>query len=358
MTQTRQQRIESVRIMVEYNWMYLRHLYASVCERLGESGIEAMNAGFRQHGRYRGESIRNSAKGCATPRDAATFLQCWDTAELLLASRGECLQPTRDGDRVIAQLERMPGREYFADKGDATVLQLYWRELLTGIAAGYDEALSIQTEHLDAGADKTWELELTFNGLPSSQTPVDTQDKFSDPVTAIDISRRTAGVFSGLCMHTTQALMQRFGGTGEEVARTALYNFGAERAVGMREQAERDGRTLDFNSWFDIISERDPNSSAWVFRGDTHISAGVFQVTCTYCPMAEVWAEFGPDGLALGYVYDMEVHRGLVEAFNPEGVVAWEKVKTRGDRVCNFRFSIPSLVTDDDPPWARGLRNT
>ena len=73
--------------------------------------------------------------------------------------------------------------------------------------------------------------------------------------------------------------------------------------------------------------------------------------------MAEVWAEEGAEGLALGYIYDMEVHRGLVEAFNPQGVVAWEKVKTRGDRVCNFRFSIPELVTEDDPPCARGLRN-
>ena len=171
------------------------------------------------------------------------------------------------------------------------------------------------------------------------------------------MSRRTAGVFSGLCMHTAQALIERFDATGEEVAREALYNFGAERAQGMREQAEREGRPLDFNSWFDIISQRDPNSAAWVFRGNTHISPGVFQVTCTYCPMADMWAEEGSQGLALGYIYDMEVHRGLVEAFNPQGVVAWDKVKTRGDRVCNFRFSIPALVTEDDPPWARGLRN-
>ena len=49
----------------------------------------------------------------------------------------------------------------------------------------------------------------------------------------------------------------------------------------------------------------------------------------------------------------MEVHRGLVEGFHPGGVVAWDKVKTRGDKVCNFRFSIPELVTKDDPEWAQ-----
>jgi hypothetical protein len=35
--------------------------------------------------------------------------------------------------------------------------------------------------------------------------------------------------------------------------------------------------------------------------------------------MVEMWAQEGPKGLDFGYLYDMEVHRGLVEGFHPAG---------------------------------------
>ena len=357
MEQQRQDRIESVRIMVEYNWMYLHHLYQAASTRLGEAGLKAVAAGIRRHGHYRGESIRSSAQGCSQPRDAFALMRAWDTAELGLASQDERLDLRGNGAEATLHVAHVPGSDYFLDKDTEPVLELYWREMLAGLAPGYDENLSITYEPLAGRGTAPWVITLSFSGRGGQVSDIELEDTFLHPVASVLMSRRTAGVFSGLCMHTTKALIERFGGTGEAVARRALYQFGAERATGMREQAKREGKALDFNSWFDIISKRDPNSAAWVFRGDTHISAGVFQVTCTYCPMADMWAEEGSEGLALGYIYDMEVHRGLVEAFNPNGVVAWDKVKTRGDRVCNFRFSIPDLVTDEDPPWARGLGN-
>ena len=343
--------------MVEYNWMYLHHLYHAVSTRLGEAGLRAVAAGIRRHGHYRGESIRSSAQGCSQPRDAIALVRAWDTAELCLASNGDLLDLRGNGAQATLHLNHVPGSDYFAGKDSEAVLELYWSEMLAGLALGYDEGLSLTHQSLAGHGAAPWVITLSFSGHTSGAPACRLEDTFSNPTASVLMSRRTAGVFSGLCMHTTKALMDRFGGTGEAVARRALYQFGAERATGMREQAQREGRALDFNSWFDIISKRDPNSAAWVFRGNTHISAGVFQVTCTYCPMADMWAEEGSEGLALGYIYDMEVHRGLVEAFNPQGVVAWDKVKTRGDRVCNFRFSIPDLVTDEDPPWARGLGN-
>lgn len=357
MDNERQARIESVRIMVEYNWMYLHQVYQAASTRLGEKGVQAIASGIRRHGRYRGDYIRSSAEGCARGRDAMALMCAWDTAELPLASAGDVLDVSGDAKQATVSLERVPGSEYFEGKDSAPVLAIYWTELLAGVSMGYDEGLSIFCGPLSEPGAAPWTITLSFTGDVSQSKPEAPSDAFINPVAAIVMSRRTAGVFSGLCMHVTQALMERFDATGEAIAREALYNFGAERAIGMREQAEQEGRPLDFNSWYEIISKRDPNSAAWVFGGNTHISPGVFQMTCTYCPMADMWAEEGADALALGYIYDMEVHRGLVEAFNPKGVVAWEKVKTRGDRVCNFRFSIPELVTEEDPPWARGLRN-
>ena len=126
-----------------------------------------------------------------------------------------------------------------------------------------------------------------------------------------------------------------------------------ERGRGMREQAIAEGLPIDLKSWTDIMQRRDPKTATFVFRPDTHVTPGVFHVVCTHCPIAEVWAEEGPKGLSFGYLYDVAVHRGLVEAFNPNATVAWEKVKTRGDKVCSFRFLIPELVTKSDPEWAQ-----
>ena len=111
-------------------------------------------------------------------------------------------------------------------------------------------------------------------------------------------------------MYVGFELIDRFDASGERALREALYQFGVERGVGMREQALRQGRQLDFQSWFDVLQERDPAESVFVFRGETHISPGVMQAECTYCPLAEVWSEEGEKGLKLGYMYDVEVHRG------------------------------------------------
>ena len=44
----------------------------------------------------------------------------------------------------------------------------------------------------------------------------------------------------------------------------------------------------------------------------------------------------------------MELHRGLVESYHPGAIVRWDELKTRGDTVCRFRFTIPELVTDEE----------
>ena len=58
-------------------------------------------------------------------------------------------------------------------------------------------------------------------------------------------------------------LIDRFDASGERALREALYQFGVERGQGMREQALRQGRQLDFQSWFDVLQERDPAESVF-----------------------------------------------------------------------------------------------
>jgi hypothetical protein len=349
----RAQRIRSIRIIEEYHWMLLRQLDVAVRKRLGEPGMAALRAGLELYGRYRGESLRQHPLTCAEGRDALSLLRAWDVAELAVASPNATPEVTGNAARATVNLARVPGSEYFAKHEDRAILATYWRAMLAGLTAGYDEALSVTYPDIPADPAKPWSITFSYSGDVAHASAERPKDAFSDSAQAVRLSRRTMGVVADLPMYVARPLAERFDATAEEVMRKAIYNFGAERASGMREQVLAEGKPLNFQTWFDTIQKRDPNAASYVFRDERRISPGVFQLTCTYCPCAEVWAEEGPKGLAFGYLYDMELHRGLVEGFHPGGVVTWDKVKSRGDKVCDFRFFIPELVTADDPEWAR-----
>lgn len=349
----RDQRIYSLRIIEEYYWMLLRHLHNAVSERLGEPGLRALEEGFRLCGHYRGEGIRQRPQTYAEGRDALSLLRGWDVADLVFAHPDVRLEVQGDAGQASVRLPRVPGSDYFTSREGREILVPYWQQTLAGIAAGYDEQLSVS--HSEISSDGATPLTITwsFSGDTSGASDARPADPFADVAASIRLSRRTFGVFAALGMYVSRALTNRFDATGEKLMRESLYNFGFERAQQAREEAVREGLPLDFQTWAEILSRRDPQATAFVFRGGTHISPGVYQMTCTYCPCAEVWSEEGAGGLGFGYIYDTEVHRGLVEGFHPGGVVAWNKVKTRGDKVCDFRFSIPELVTKDDPEWAQ-----
>ena len=350
---TREERIHSIRITDEYYWMLLRHLHKAVSEKLGEPGRKALAEGFRQYGHYRGEGMRQNPQSLAEGWGAMSLVRAWDVADIMMASPDARIEVGGDPSQAIVRLPRVPGSDYFASREGGEVLATYWHETLSGIAAGYDDQITMT--HSDIAADGTGPLSITwsFSGDTLNATNDSPNDIFTNVAASIRLSRRTFGVFAALGMYVYGALTNRFDATGEQLVRESLYNFGFERAQGMREYALKEGMPVNFQSWSDIMQQRDPNANSFVFRGNNLISPGVYQVTCTYCPCAEVWVEEGHDGLAFGYIYDMEVHRGLVEGFHPGGVVTWDKVKTRGDKVCNFRFSIPELVTEEDPAWAQ-----
>ncbi len=349
----REHRMASLRIMDEYYWMMLRQLELSVSKRLGEAGLRGLGEGLRLYGRYRGESLRQNARTCAEGRDAMSLVRAWDVADLMLAQSDGRLEVEGDASCATVRLALVPGSDYLTTPEGGALLAGYWRETLAGLAAGYDEALSVSYPDFPADPDSPWAIIFSYAGDTLDRSSAPPGDALADAVESIDFSRRTVGVMGALGMYVARALGERFGGSAEAAVREALYNFGFERAQGMREQALAEGRPLDFLTWTDIIQQRDPHATSFVYGTDSIVTRGVFQVACTYCPCAEVWAEEGARGLDFGYLYDVEVHRALVEGFNPRGVAGWEKVKTRGDRVCNFRFFIPELVTDDDPAWAR-----
>ncbi len=296
----REQRVHSLRIIDEYTWMLLRQLGIAVGKRLGDPGIAALADGLRRYGKYRGETLRQHPKTCAEGRDALSLLRNWDVADLALASAGELLDVAGDPSRATVNMTRVPGSDYFAQHNNAAILATYWSQTLAGLVEGYDSALAVQCPPLPDDPQAPWSITFTYTGDSASRLSALPDDAFADPAAAITLSRRTTGVFGALPMYVARALGERFDATAEEAVREALYNFGVERAAGMREQVLAEGKPLNLQTWFETIQKRDPEAASFVFSDDHHVSPGVFQVTCTYCPCAEVWAQEGHDGLALG----------------------------------------------------------
>ena len=350
---TRDQRIASLKIIDEYYWMLLRHLTIHTRARLGDAGMRALGEGFRLAGRYRGQSMAEDPATLASGNDALSLLRAWDVADLAFANPDSVLEVEGGPAAATVMLPSVPGSEYFSRRGGADILASYWSNTLQGIAEGFDEEMSVT--HTEIPADGSGPLAITFSyaGDTTGASEEMPRDRLADVASSILFSRRTFGVFGAMGMYVARAMEENFDATAEKLMREALYDFGYERGEGMKEEAVSSEMPLDFETWTDIISRRDPNSTCFVFKGSSHVSPGVMHTTCTYCPCAEVWAEEGHQGLAFGYIYDTEVHRGLVEAFDPNGVVGWSKVKTRGDKVCDFRFILPSLVTGSDPEWAQ-----
>ena len=350
---TRDQRIASLKIIDEYYWMLLRHLARHTRARLGEAGMRTLAEGFRLAGRYRGESMSENPITLASGNDALSLLRAWDVSDLAFAHADSVVNVDGGPSEATVTLPSIPGSEYFSKHDGAEILASYWRNTLQGIADGFDEEMSVSHSEIPADGSGPMTITFSYSGDTTGASEVMPSDRLATVASSILFSRRTFGVFGAMGMYVARAMEAKFDATAEKIMRESLYDFGYERGEGMKDEAIRNEMPLNFESWTEIIQRRDPNSTSFVFRGSNHLSPGVMHTTCTYCPCAEVWAEEGQKGLAFGYIYDMEVHRGLVEAFHPNGVVGWDKVKTRGDKICDFRFIIPSLVTASDPEWAQ-----
>ena len=125
-------------------------------------------------------------------------------------------------------------------------------------------------------------------------------------------------------MYVARELIHDFDASGEEVVRQACFDYGVERGAQLRDRVTERGDPVNFVSLRSAVDARDPMSAVFAVGGEVYTSPGLDFYDCTYCPLAEVWAKEGTEGLALGYIFDMELHRSLVETYHPGAVVKWD----------------------------------
>jgi hypothetical protein len=308
----RESLIRSLEIMHEYQWMLLRHLFLSVGTRFGEPGVLVLRRGLRRFGEYRGSGIADSPGSIAAGRDALSLIHNWDISDFTLAGAVEI--EGRHAEASV-RLPGVPGGEYFAAKGSRRALELYWADVPAGLAMGYDDRAAVAVADV---SERPWSMTWSFDtgnaAKEASQTHT-LEDVFADAAKYLRMARRTTGIVAALQMFVGRELLRDFDASGEEALREACFAYGAERGLALRERHQAHGIPLNLESMVEKLAEdRDPLSAIFVVRGESYVSAGLpSEVDCTYCPLAEVWAEQGKEGLELGYIFDMELHRGLVE---------------------------------------------
>jgi hypothetical protein len=354
----RPQLVRSLAIMSEYHWMLLRHLHAAVDRRFGHEGVAVLARGLHRYGYYRGEFIRDSPAAIAEGRSALSLVRHWDAAELALASAQGDVEITATEGRVTVSLPVTPGADYFSAHGSLEILDLHWQQVLAGMARGFGEDVAVECSQVGGSP---WTITWTQPG--STANPAQqAEDVFASPARYIELGRRTTGLIAALQMYPAMELIDAFDASGEEAVRESAYAYGAERGAAHRQRHLAEGTPLNLKTFGEVIAERDPLEALFAIRGESYFSPGVSHYDCTYCPLADIWAEQGDEGLRLGYLFDMELHRGLLETYHPGAIVRWDALKTRGDAVCRFRFSIPELVTPEEAsmlaPASRRARNT
>src|SRR5260370_175816 len=136
---------------------------------------------------------------------------------------------------------------------------------------------------------------------------------------------------------------------GPELLHEGVRGIGRERGSVLRDRHIREGKALNLKSL--MLDWDGPLVSTWVFN-EGYLSEGAWHQDCRYCPYADVWAEFGKQGLDLGLLYDIELHTTMYQTYHPGTIVRWDALKTRGDHLCKFRISIPELASPNDPEYA------
>jgi hypothetical protein len=284
------------------------------------------------------------------------MLVSWDGTDLVLAARDGRARLEQDGDRLMLELAPVPGRDYFQREergGDSSALDLYWTTVLPAFVEEYGAVSGARASTAMDGDRLVLEWYEEAADLGNLRASI-FERSMSDAARAISVTRMMSQNAGALYMFVARAVIRALDATGEQVIRSAVRSIGVERGTALRQRHEKAGLDLNMKT---LMSDWDgPLVSVWQFADEGYLSESTWHQDCTWCPYADVWASFGPEGLALGELYDVELHTSMYGTYLPGIVVEWDTLMTRGDATCGFRFSMPHRRGPSEPVSRRELR--
>ncbi|MEA4960567.1 L-2-amino-thiazoline-4-carboxylic acid hydrolase [Lutispora sp.] len=136
---------------------------------------------------------------------------------------------------------------------------------------------------------------------------------------------RNAKLMAKLYYYMAKEMIDRLGKEeGSKAIKAAVTAFGNDRVASMKEEAaERGIEKID--SVLDYFKVRDMPSDGWINTMEPP--------TCQYCPLHDIWNDFGELGNYVGSLY-CDVDYILFEGFGFK--LSRENCLTTGDKYCDF----------------------
>lgn len=138
---------------------------------------------------------------------------------------------------------------------------------------------------------------------------------------------RYAKLMAELYYFMAQEMVEKMGKkNGIDAISSAVSKFGNARVTAMKAEAKKRG--LDSDDIKTYVAVRDMPSTGWK-NSDNNPSE------ITYCPMEDIWSQYGKAGMALGNLY-CEIDHILFEGFGMK--LERPYCIAKGDKVCKFNL--------------------
>lgn len=313
------------------------HLATATIAELGPGeGRDRLSAGLEAYGRWRGEHFARQLPPGATARDVAEH---WPGADLRLALEQGCpgggFRPG-GGVAEISLVDAPEWREWRDHLSDRSLARVYYTAMLQGFAAGFGRDIVI--EHPKYGPDlkSLWTVRFTMPG-DAGRGPLES-DSLADRTPAMALLMQTNRNFAALYTFLARAVMAGPSLSGEKAIRSGTRAFGVDRGERLKARHVAEGKPINMRT---VELDYDlPAISVWGYRHDeTVLTDTRLDLTCTFCPFAQVWDEL--DANDIGWMYDYEFHVAQYQAYLPGMIVEFDGVKTLGSATCKFRFRMP-----------------
>jgi hypothetical protein len=339
--------IASMDNVLSFQALFFRHFAPPVEEQFGQEGEAAVTAAMRRYGRWRGEQMaaRHQARGI--PLNAESLVLYWDMGDWHCFGELGAGSASGNPRQARVTMAATPMWDDFQSKDLAPLARRYYTSVYPGIADGYGAQVEIPSNGPDLVSP--WTVTWTCADLPVGTDRELRSSALEDQEETIAVLRWSAQLNAALYYFVADETTRRFDMAGEAVMRESVRNLARERAAAQRVKHTAQGLPLDLvtlqNHWDgDFVS-------LWKFDEGV-LTPGTWHQDCIACPYFDTWESFGSRGMALGYIYDYELHPTLYQAYHPDAVVQFEAIKTRGDAICAFRVSIPTLQEDGEPHFA------
>src|SRR5262249_10401306 len=156
--------IDSMLDVNSKQYLFLRNLAPPVIDRFGAHGRAVLEAGLHKLGHWRGQKKRQRAENMIDGRSALSLVRPRDGGDYALPALTGRVSFEGSAARMTVTVPRLLGMDYLGGQSGAELLEPYWRNVLQGIAEGYDDGLSVEFSELDLQESAPWSITWSYEG--------------------------------------------------------------------------------------------------------------------------------------------------------------------------------------------------